>query len=215
MNKPCSTTPGMAERRRASNSGSTIRSSAASRIQLPESVTKAWSSLSAAAARDRARRPMPQPPRLRGASRPARTARPPPQRISAEHRDPFQPIADHHQGGRCRGDDLLAQQGSAAALDQAQVGRDLVRPVDGELERGGFVQRGEGGCPAQPPVSQLPPSWRPRRPRGRPARAHPAPRRNSGSSSRCRAQAACPGARNQARARLRRVFALPRPSLPA
>src|SRR5262245_39904666 len=45
MNKPCSTTPGMAASRWASDAGSALRSSAASRIQWPPSVTKTWPSL--------------------------------------------------------------------------------------------------------------------------------------------------------------------------
>src|SRR5262249_43221665 len=44
MNRPCSTTPAMPSRRSASARGSAIRSSAASRIQCPPSVTKAWPS---------------------------------------------------------------------------------------------------------------------------------------------------------------------------
>src|SRR5262245_34707197 len=42
MNRPCSTTPAMRSSRSASDPGSAIRSSAASRIQCPPSVTKAW-----------------------------------------------------------------------------------------------------------------------------------------------------------------------------
>ena len=40
-------------------------------------------------------------------------------------------------------DDLLPQQRAAAALDQAQVGRDLVGAIDGEVERGRLVERGQ------------------------------------------------------------------------
>src|SRR6185295_6797882 len=45
IKRPCSTTPGMAERRSASSLASAIRCNDASRIQCPPSVTKAWPSL--------------------------------------------------------------------------------------------------------------------------------------------------------------------------
>ena len=44
---------------------------------------------------------------------------------------------------RRRGHDLLAQQRAAAALDQGQIGRDLVGAVDGQIELGRLVERGQ------------------------------------------------------------------------
>src|SRR5262245_4359971 len=70
MNRPCSTTPAMRSSRSASDPGSAIRSSAASRIQCPPSVTKAWPSRPRRSRRTRSR------PRCSAVSPRARTALP-------------------------------------------------------------------------------------------------------------------------------------------
>ena len=65
------------------------------------------------------------------------------QREAAERGNPFGFIDDddHARGGR--GDDLLPQQRSPTALDQAEVRRDLVGAVDGEIELRRLVEVGE------------------------------------------------------------------------
>ena len=65
------------------------------------------------------------------------------QRKAAEHRHPFGLVGNHHHAGGGRGDDLLAQQRPTAALDQRQVGRDLVGAVDGQVQLRGLVQGGQ------------------------------------------------------------------------
>jgi len=64
-------------------------------------------------------------------------------------------VGDHHHALGRGGDDLLAQQRAAAALDEGEVGVDLVGAVDDEVERadrierlGGEAERGGegGGC---------------------------------------------------------------------
>ncbi len=62
---------------------------------------------------------------------------------TAERIDPFRVIGDDHHARGCRRDDLFPQQRSASALDQAQVGRDLVGAIDGEIELRHLVQGGE------------------------------------------------------------------------
>ncbi len=55
-------------------------------------------------------------------------------------------ITDHpFRGG---GDDLLAQQRAAAALDQSELGIDFVRPVDRQIELQKVVQRGDRNAEA-------------------------------------------------------------------
>ena len=56
---------------------------------------------------------------------------------------PFRFVDDDDHAGRGRGDDLLPQQRAAAALDQAQIGGDLVGAVDGKIELRRLVERGE------------------------------------------------------------------------
>ena len=65
------------------------------------------------------------------------------QREAAKRGNPFGFIDDddHSSGGR--GDDLLSQQRSPTALDQAEIRRDLVGAVDGKIELRRLVEVGE------------------------------------------------------------------------
>src|SRR4051794_7150802 len=65
------------------------------------------------------------------------------QREAAEPLDALRPVGDHHHATARGGDDLFAQKGPAAALDKAQAAVQLVRAVDGEVEFGRVVERGE------------------------------------------------------------------------
>src|SRR5262245_35593760 len=65
------------------------------------------------------------------------------QRETSERGYPFRFVGDDDHPRRGGGDDLFPQQRTAAALDQAQVGGDLVRPVDGEIQLRHLVQAGE------------------------------------------------------------------------
>jgi hypothetical protein len=58
------------------------------------------------------------------------------------------PSGDHDHPVRRRGDDLLAQQRAAAALDEIERGIDLVGAVDGEIEPVDLVQRGQTNAAA-------------------------------------------------------------------
>ncbi len=126
-----------------------MRSSAASRMKCPPSVTKAWPSVArrnsagpgqpaAAAAASTARRLAASPNGTTSTGR----------GIAAEHRYPFQFIGDHDEARGCRGDDLFPQQRAATALDQVQIGRDLVGAIDREVELGRLLERGEGDAEA-------------------------------------------------------------------
>ena len=121
------------------------------------------------------------------------------QRETAERRDPFGAVGDHHHAGGRRRDDLFPQQRPAPALDQGQVGRDLVGAVDGEIELGRLVERGERGCRTARPARASPRRSAPRSRRGRRARARRAARRTAARSSRCRARAASPAGRTRGR----------------
>ena len=57
-------------------------------------------------------------------------------------------IRDNHHPFRGGGDDLLAQQRAAAALDQSELGIDFVRPVNGQIELQKVVQRGDRNAEA-------------------------------------------------------------------
>ena len=118
--------------------------SEASSIQWPPSVTKAWPSLpcrstvgpaqpAAAAAASTARRVAASPNGMTS--------------IGSGKRpsvfDPFALVGDHHHAGRGRRHDLFPQQRAAAALDQGEVGADLVGAVDGHVELGRLVERGQ------------------------------------------------------------------------
>src|SRR5690606_19518016 len=68
------------------------------------------------------------------------------QREAAERIDELARIGDdnHPVGGG--GDDLFAQQGAAAALDEVHAGVDLVGAVDGEVEAVEGVEVGKGNA---------------------------------------------------------------------
>ena len=63
-------------------------------------------------------------------------------------RYPFAPVGDHDHARGGRGDDLFPQQRAAAALDQAQIGRDLVGAVHGQIELRRLVERGQRNAAA-------------------------------------------------------------------
>ena len=78
-------------------------------------------------------------------------------RKPAEHVDLLGGIGDDdHALGR-DGDDLLAQQRAAAALDQAQLAVELVGAVDGEIEERRVVERGERDAERARPAAASPP----------------------------------------------------------
>ena len=70
------------------------------------------------------------------------------QRKRPEHWDQLGRIGDHRHPLRGRGDDLLAQERAAAALDQPELRIDLVRPVDRQIELGDVIQRRERNAEA-------------------------------------------------------------------
>ena len=70
------------------------------------------------------------------------------QRKGAEHANQLGRIGDHRHPLRGRGDDLLAQQRAAAALDQSQLRIDFVRSVDRQIELRKLVQRRERNAEA-------------------------------------------------------------------
>ena len=65
------------------------------------------------------------------------------QREAAERRHPLRFIGNDDHAGGGRGDDLFPQQRAASALDQAQIVRDLVGTIDGEIELRRLVEAGE------------------------------------------------------------------------
>ena len=142
MNRPCSTTPGMSASRWASDVGSGMRASAASRMRCPPSVTKTWPSRVWRGSAD------PGHPHARGGRLDGTPRRREPerhhldrQRKAAERRNEFALVGDDDHAGGGRRHDLLAQERAAAALDEAEVGRDLVGAVDREVELGRLVER--------------------------------------------------------------------------
>ena len=64
-------------------------------------------------------------------------------RKDAERADQLALVGDHHHAVGRGGDDLLAQQRAAAALDQPKLIVDLVGAIDGEIEMRRLVERGE------------------------------------------------------------------------
>ncbi len=149
-----------------------MRCNRASRSQWPPSVTKGWPS-----GRWRNAAGPGQPASATASSTARWVDLAPNGAISIgsgklpKHRHPFRFIGDHNHPRRGRGDDLLAQQRAAAALDQRQVGRDLVCAVDGQIELGRLVERRQRNAEPRPPARvSLPRSAR-RRYRGPRARA--------------------------------------------
>ena len=65
------------------------------------------------------------------------------QREAPEPLDALSPVGDDDHAPARRGDDLLAQERPAAALDQAQLVVELVGAVDGEVELRDLVERRE------------------------------------------------------------------------
>ena len=65
------------------------------------------------------------------------------QRKTAENFDPFGIVGDHDHAIRGAGNDLLAQQRTAAALDDIERGIDFVGAVDGQVEPVDIVERGQ------------------------------------------------------------------------
>ena len=148
-----------AQRGLARLAGSAIRPSWASRIQWPPSVTKTWPSLpcrTASLARTRRSR-------KRAASIAApRRAEPERhdldrQRKAAERRHPFALVGDHDHACRGGRHDLLAQQRAAAALDQGEIGIDLVGAVDGQVEIGRSRRAWSAACRSAPHRRASPP----------------------------------------------------------
>ena len=99
MKSPCSTTPGIAASRSASERGSAIRCSAASRMKWPPSVTKAWPALSRRSVSGPALPVRRSRPRPRARSRRGRTARP---RSAAESARASRPIWSCRRSPPCR-----------------------------------------------------------------------------------------------------------------
>ena len=58
-------------------------------------------------------------------------------------RDALGVVGDHHHAIRGHGDDFFAQQRAAAALDEPQRAVDLVGAIDGQVELGEIVERGQ------------------------------------------------------------------------
>ena len=140
-NNPCSTTPGISARRAASDAGSGMRSSAASTIRCPLSVTKGWPS------RVRRSKAGPGQPASTAAFSILRRMAANPNATTSigsgkrpEHVDQFGIISNYHHAGGRRRHNLLAQQRAPAALDQAQARADLVGAVDREVEFRRFIQ---------------------------------------------------------------------------
>ena len=91
-----------------------------------------------------------------GNARPPPPPRPPPgwppspngttsigKRKPSQHGHPFRFIGDDHHAGAGAGHDLLPQQRAAAALDQAEIGGDLVGAVHRQIERRRLLQGGQ------------------------------------------------------------------------
>src|SRR5690606_30324295 len=68
------------------------------------------------------------------------------ERIAAEGIDELAGIGDHDHLVGGRRDDLLAQQGTAAALDEVHVGVDLVGAIHGEVEAIEGIEVGKGNA---------------------------------------------------------------------
>ena len=103
------------------------------------------------------------------------------QRKPAEHRHPLGVVGDDDHAGRCRGNDLFAQQCAAAALDDGEVGGDLVGAVHREVELRRLVERRQRNAE--------PRRVRPRSPRrsAPPMTSRPSRTRAASSSTKCRA----------------------------
>ena len=137
-------TPGIADNRVASVGGSAMCCNWASTSQCPPSVTKAWpfcalrsgagpGQLLWAALFSIARRVAAAP---NGAISTGSGKRP----SVCTH---FELVSDHDHLGRGCGHDLLAQQRPTAALDQAQIGRDLIGAVNSEVKFGSLIEGGQ------------------------------------------------------------------------
>ena len=142
MNKPFSTTPGMSFRASSSSSGSSMRPKWQSRMRLPPSVRnglppgqRAHADIALAADVGGKRGDHVAGRREAEGHDLER------QREGAQGLDLLGGVGDDdHAAGR-GGNDLLAQQGAAAAFDQAQLAVDLVGTVDGQIEKRQIVQR--------------------------------------------------------------------------
>ena len=141
MNNPCSMTPGIATSRAASAFGSAIRCSAAVQNPVPAIRDESVAVLGAPERRGRGRTGS-GIHRFDRASRRLQAERLDfdRQREATERRDPLRFIGDDDHARRCRGHDLLPQQCAAAALDEAEVGRDLVGAVDRQVKLRRLVQ---------------------------------------------------------------------------
>ena len=144
MNKPCSTTPAMPSRRSGErfrigdplecgieNPVPAVRDESVAILGPPQ---QRWAGASGGGRRGFDRSPG------RGQSERHHLDR---QREAAERRYPFRFIGNDDHARGSRGHDLFPQQRAAAALDQAQIGGDLVGAVDGQIEFRRLVEAGQ------------------------------------------------------------------------
>jgi hypothetical protein len=135
MKSPCSTTPGTSASRDASPLGSGIRTSAASSIWCPPSVTKGWPSWPRRKTAGPGR-----PAAMAAASTARRVATTPNGTTSDRQREmpqlghAFGIVGNHNHAGGGGGNDLFPQQRAAATFDDRKVGSDLVGAVHGQIE---------------------------------------------------------------------------------
>src|SRR5262245_19737504 len=139
MNKPCSTTPAIPSRRSASDFGSAIRSNAASRIQCPPSVTKAWPSLA------RRSRAGPVQPTAAAAASTARRVAPNPNGTTST-RSGKRPSADPHFDSSAM--TIMRPEAEATLVSRSSVPPPpLIRPrpcaIAGEIKLRRLVEAGE------------------------------------------------------------------------
>ena len=129
------------------------------------------------------------------------------QREAAEHRHPFRFIGNDDHARRCGRDDLLPQQRTAAALDEAEIGRDLVGAVHRQIKLGRLVQCRQRHAD---PLGVAPRRIGGRNAHDLEAGAHALARavpRNAWPWSRCPGPVACPDGRIQSHERPRHVSA--------
>ncbi len=143
-NRPCCTTPGTSSKASERASGVEMRPKEASRIRCPPSVTKG-----SPAASSRSLRP-PSAPKVTNISARTRCVAPKAelvdfdrQRKPAECRHLLRDIGNHHHPIGSGGHNLLPQQCAAAALDEIELGVELIRAVDGQVEPVDGVEVGE------------------------------------------------------------------------
>ena len=190
MNSPCSTTPGIGDSACARRSGSGDGAeSAVENVMAPVSDE----GRGCAAQADRAgeaeirESALDMAPCRREAERDDLDR----QRKGAETGHEFARVGDHRHAPRGRGDDLLAQERAAAALDQPAA-RDRSRPRRRLSDRVRAARRASrAGCRALLPAPRSPPRSPRSGCRDRPRPSRRRDRRNAGRSCRCRGRASC------------------------